>query len=180
MASFDFDLFVIGAGSAGVRCARIAASLGARVAIAENRYLGGTCVNVGCVPKKMFVYASEFAHEFEAAKGFGWSVQTQGFDWPAFIAAKDKEIERLNTVYANILENSGAEILNGSATLMGQNQVSVDGKVYSSDKVVIAVGGWPNKGDYPGAEYTITSNEIFSLSEQPKRVLVEGGGLHSR
>lgn len=176
MAAFDFDLLVIGAGSAGVRCARIASQLGAKVAVVENRYLGGTCVNVGCVPKKLFVYASAFAKNFEAAKGYGWDVQQNGIDWPLMRDKKTEEIQRLNRVYESILANSNVEIIEGSAKITGPNTVRILDKEVSSERIVIATGGWPRQPTYPGAEFALTSNEIFSLERLPKRVLVEGGG----
>ena len=128
MPAHDFDLFVIGAGSGGVRAARMAASFGARVAIAEDQFLGGTCVNVGCVPKKLFVYASEFAKDFRDSKGFGWDVSVNGFDWPSLRDAKTREIERLNGVYRTLLKNSGAELIWGRARVTGPHAVEVDGK----------------------------------------------------
>ncbi|PTU73786.1 glutathione-disulfide reductase [Pseudomonas mangrovi] len=172
----DFDLFVIGAGSGGVRAARFAADFGARVAVAESRYLGGTCVNVGCVPKKLLVYGAHFSEEFAHAGGFGWSVEGATFDWPTLIANKDREIHRLNGIYRNLLLNSGVELLEGHARLLGANQVEVDGKTYSAAHILVATGGWPFIPEFPGCEHAIDSNQVFHLTELPKRVLVVGGG----
>lgn len=174
--SYDYDLFVIGAGSGGVRASRISASLGARVAVAENLYLGGTCVNVGCVPKKIFVYGSEFSEHFEAAKGFGWSSGTHAFDWPTLRDNKSSEITRLNGVYQNILDGAGVERIQGFAKFVDAHTVDVEGVTYTAEKILIATGGWPRKPSFEGAEHVITSNEVFSLEQLPKRVLVQGGG----
>lgn len=176
MSDFQYDLVVIGAGSAGVRCSRVASQLGAKVAIIENRYLGGTCVNVGCIPKKLFVYASQFPEMLAAARGYGWQMQQQGFDWDVLRNAKSKEIERLNGVYRSILENAGVDLYEGTAEITGAHTVAVDGKALSTSKIVIATGGWPNENVYPGADLAITSNEVFDMAELPKRVIVEGGG----
>ncbi|WP_075187957.1 glutathione-disulfide reductase [Teredinibacter haidensis] len=174
--TFDYDLFVIGAGSGGVRASRIASQLGARVAIAEDLYLGGTCVNVGCVPKKLFVYASHFREDYEAAKGFGWSHGDISFDWNTLRDSKTQEIQRLNGVYDSILSNAGVEIIHGRATIAGKNAVTVGDKTYSAKNILIATGSWPRKPSYSGAEYTIDSNAFFYLEQLPKRVIVEGGG----
>lgn len=173
----DYDLFVIGAGSGGVRAARMAAGFGANVAIAEDLYLGGTCVNVGCVPKKLYVYASEYRHAFEDAQGFGWSAQKPEFDWRTLRENKTEEIARLNSIYDKMLGNAGAEVIHGRAKIVGPNEVEVGGKRYTAEKILIATGGWPRKDTRPGtAEYGVTSNEIFDLPEFPKRVLIAGGG----
>ncbi len=174
--SYDFDLFVIGAGSGGVRAARFAAGFGARVAVAESRYLGGTCVNVGCVPKKLLVYGAHFSEDFELANGFGWSGTEAQFDWPTLIANKNREIQRLNGIYRNLLVNSGVTLLEGHAKLLGPNQVEVDGQRYSAARILVATGGWPQLPDIPGKELAISSNEVFFLEQLPKRVLVVGGG----
>lgn len=174
--TYDFDLFVIGAGSGGVRAARFAAGYGARVAVAESRYLGGTCVNVGCVPKKLLVYGAHFAEDFEQAQGFGWSLGEAGFDWPTLIANKNREIERLNGVYRNLLVNSGVTLLEGHARLLDEHSVELDGQRYSAKHILIATGGWPFIPEFPGSEHAITSNEAFFLKQLPKRVLVVGGG----
>ncbi len=174
--AYDFDLFVIGAGSGGVRAARFAAGFGAKVAVAESRYLGGTCVNVGCVPKKLLVYGAHFADDFEQAAGFGWSLEDAQFDWGQLIANKNREIERLNGIYRNLLVNSGVTLLEGHARLTGAHEVEVDGQRYSAEHILIATGGWPQIPDIPGKELAISSNEAFFLKDLPKRVLVVGGG----
>ena len=174
---FDFDLFIIGAGSGGVRAGRIASSLGARVAVAEEYRVGGTCVIRGCVPKKLLVYASHFASEFEDAAGFGWQVGERHFSWPTLIANKDKEIDRLNGLYINTLKNAGVTIYNERATIKDKNTIVLaDGKEISAETILIATGGTPFKPDIPGVEHAITSNEAFHLKELPKRVLVLGAG----
>jgi glutathione reductase (NADPH) len=174
--TYDFDLFVIGAGSGGVRAARFAAGFGARVAVAESRYLGGTCVNVGCVPKKLLVYGAHFAEDFEQAQGFGWSLDQAQFDWPTLIANKNREIERLNGIYRNLLVNSGVTLLEGHARLLDGHSVELDGKRYSARHILIATGGWPHIPEIPGREHAIDSNQAFFLAQLPKRVLVVGGG----
>lgn len=174
--SYDYDLFVIGAGSGGVRASRIAASLGAKVAVAEDLYLGGTCVNVGCVPKKLFVYGSHFAEEFEAAKGFGWNVGDSTFDWPTLRDNKTKEIERLNGIYDRMLQNAGVEIIHGRGVVVDAHTVAVGDEQYTAERILVAVGGWPMVPDIPGSEHIISSNEAFYLEEFPKRVIVVGGG----
>ncbi|MBC9250644.1 glutathione-disulfide reductase [Pseudomonas alcaligenes] len=174
--AYDFDLFVIGAGSGGVRAARFAAGFGARVAVAESRYLGGTCVNVGCVPKKLLVYGAHFAEDFELAQDFGWSAAQSNFDWPTLIANKNREIQRLNGIYRNLLVNSGVTLLEGHARLLGPQQVEINGQRYSAERILIATGGWPQIPDIPGKELAISSNEAFFLEQLPKRVLVVGGG----
>ncbi|WP_249674998.1 glutathione-disulfide reductase [Pseudomonas abieticivorans] len=174
--NYDFDLFVIGAGSGGVRAARFAAGFGAKVAVAESRYLGGTCVNVGCVPKKLLVYGAHFAEDFEQAHGFGWTLGEAQFDWPTLIANKNREIERLNGIYRNLLVSSGVKLLEGHARFVDAHHVEVDGQRYSAERVLIATGGWPQIPDIPGREHAITSNEAFFLEQLPKRVLVVGGG----
>jgi len=175
-STFDYDLFVIGAGSGGVRASRIAAQLGARVAVAEDLYLGGTCVNVGCVPKKLFVYGSHFREEFESAKGFGWNFENLSFDWNTLRDNKSKEIKRLNGVYDSILSNAGVEIIRGRARIAGKNTISVGEKTYTAKNILIATGSWPRKPEYDGAEYTTDSNEFFYLDKLPRKVIVEGGG----
>ena len=172
----DYDFFVIGGGSGGVRAARIAGSHGAKVAVAEERYLGGTCVNVGCVPKKLLVYASHFGEDFEDAAGFGWTVGERRFDWAQLIANKNAEIERLNGVYARMLEGSGVDVFDGHAHLVDAHTVAVGEQTYSADTILVAVGGWPVKPAVPGAEHAITSNEAFFLDRLPERVVVVGGG----
>ncbi|MDH4569146.1 glutathione-disulfide reductase [Pseudomonas sp. BN414] len=174
--AYDFDLFVIGAGSGGVRAARFAAGFGARVAIAESRYLGGTCVNVGCVPKKLLVYGAHFAEDFEQAKGFGWRLDEADFDWQTLITNKNREIHRLNGIYRNLLVNSGVTLLEGHARLVDPHTVEVDGQRCTAKNILVATGGWPQIPDIPGRELAISSNEAFFLEKLPKRVLVVGGG----
>lgn len=173
---YDYDLFVIGAGSGGVRAARMAAGQGVRVAIAEERYLGGTCVNVGCVPKKLFVYAAEFSHAFRDAAGFGWTLPEATFHWPTLRDNKTREIERLNGIYANLLDNAGVTRLEGTATIAGPNRVRMGDREYSARHILLATGGWPFIPDFPGREHAISSNEVFYLDSFPRRVLVVGGG----
>ncbi len=174
--AYDFDLFVIGAGSGGVRAARFAAGFGAKVAVAESRYLGGTCVNVGCVPKKLMVYSSHFSEDFEHAKGFGWSLGKASFDWPTLIANKDHEINRLNGIYRKLLVDSGVTLHEGHAKIVGAQKVEINGQIYSAERILIATGGWPLIPDVPGREHAISSNEAFFLKELPKRIVVVGGG----
>ncbi|MGA0564931.1 glutathione-disulfide reductase [Ancylobacter sp. VNQ12] len=177
-ADYDVDLFVIGGGSGGVRAARIAANHGARVRIAEEYRLGGTCVIRGCVPKKLFVYAARFAHEFEEAAGFGWTVEGATFDWPTLIANKDKEIARLEGAYRANLERSNVEIVRQRATVEGPHDVRLaDGTRVTAHTILIATGGHPNLGlDIPGRELGITSNEAFHLERLPKSIVIQGGG----
>ena len=174
--AYDFDLYVIGAGSGGVRAARFAAGFGAKVAVAESRYLGGTCVNVGCVPKKLLVYGAHFAEDFEQASGFGWSLGEANFDWATLIANKDREINRLNGIYRNLLVNSGVSLHEGHARLVDAHQVEINGERFTARHILIATGGWPQIPEIPGREHAIGSNEAFFLKELPKRVLVVGGG----
>ena len=176
MSQFDFDLFVIGGGSGGVRAGRMAASFGKRVAVAEERYLGGTCVNVGCVPKKLFSYGAHFAEDFEDAAGFGWSVSNPRFDWHTLLANKNKEIERLNGIYRRLLDNAGATIFDAHAELVGPNEVTVEGTTYSAERILVATGGWPFVPEFEGSDLAITSNEAFHLTDFPNRVIVVGGG----
>lgn len=174
--SFDFDLFVIGAGSGGVRCSRFATSFGAKVAVAESRYLGGTCVNVGCVPKKLLTYGAHFSDDFAHAQGYGWTLGTPTFDWQTLIENKDREIARLNDIYRNLLVNSGVTLLEGHARIIDKHTVAVEGKQYRCQTILIATGGWPHIPQIPGHELAISSNEVFHLKQLPKRVLVVGGG----
>ena len=176
MAQYDFDLFTIGAGSGGVRASRISASYGAKVAIAEERYLGGTCVNVGCIPKKLLVYASHYGEDFADAAGFGWSVERPQFDWAKLIANKNKEIERLNGIYRKLLKDAGVEIIDGHAEVVDPHTVAVNGREITAEYILVAVGSWPLVPKIPGAEYAITSNEAFFLPSLPERVIVVGGG----
>lgn len=176
MSDFDFDLFVIGAGSGGVRAARMAAGFGARVAIAEDRYMGGTCVNVGCVPKKLYVYASEFGKAFKDSAGFGWDAGTPGFNWPTLRDNKKDEISRLNGIYDRLLDGAGAQVIEGRAAIVDAHTVAVGDTRYSAARILIATGGWPHVPDFPGNDLAITSNEIFDLETFPERLLVVGGG----
>ena len=177
MSKFDFDLFVIGAGSGGVRAARIAAGHGARVAICESSRVGGTCVIRGCVPKKLLSYAAHFAEEFEDAAGYGWEVGESRFSWSRLIENKDREIDRLNQVYLRLLENSGVKLFPVHGKLIDSHQVQVGEDIVSADKILIATGGRPWTPDIPGAEYSITSDEAFHLESLPERVIVVGGGF---
>lgn len=174
--AYDFDLYVIGAGSGGVRAARFAAGFGAKVAVAESRYLGGTCVNVGCVPKKLLVYGAHYAEDFEQASAYGWTAGEASFDWATLIANKDREINRLNGIYRNLLVNSGVVLHEGHARLTGPHEVEINGQRYTAEHIMIATGGWPVIPDIPGREHAISSNEAFFLKELPKRVIVVGGG----
>lgn len=179
MATFDYDLFVIGGGSGGVRSARLAAGMGKKVAIAEEYRYGGTCVIRGCVPKKLYVYASQFPEHFEDAAGFGWQVGEHSFDWKGLVAAKEKEITRLEGLYRKGLDNSGAEILETRAELAGPNTVRLlaSGKTVTAERILIAVGGRPaSYPDLPGYDLCISSNEAFDLPELPKSILISGGG----
>jgi glutathione reductase (NADPH) len=178
LPNYDFDLFVLGAGSGGVRAARLAAMSGARVAVAEEHRVGGTCVIRGCVPKKFMVYASEFSHNFKTAKGYGWTVGESSFDWTGFIAEKDKEIARLSGIYVRNLQNAGAELVHGKARLIDAHTVEIEGHgTTTADKILIATGArpWMPKG-LPGVEHAITSNEAFHLEQLPKRIVIAGGG----
>jgi glutathione reductase (NADPH) len=178
MSDYDFDLFVIGGGSGGVRAARIAAQHGARVALAEEYRLGGTCVIRGCVPKKLLVYASRFHGDFEDAAGFGWTVPHASFDWKTLIANKDKEIGRLESVYGTLLEKPGVKVFKSRATLLDAHTVQVaSGERVRAAYILICTGGTPSYGDdIPGIEHAISSNEAFHLSEFPRRIVIQGGG----
>jgi glutathione reductase (NADPH) len=176
MANYDYDLFVIGGGSGGVRASRVSARHGARVAVAEERYLGGTCVNVGCVPKKLLVYASRFAEEFEDAAGFGWSVGPRRFDWATLIANKNREIARLNQVYRKLLVDAGVEIMDARARLLDAHTVEAGGRRVTAAHILVATGGWPTLPPIPGAEHAISSNEAFFLERLPARIAIVGGG----
>lgn len=176
MTHYDYELFVIGAGSGGVRAARMAAGLGVRVAIAENRYLGGTCVNVGCVPKKLFVYASHFREDFNAAAGFGWSGNSPEFDWSHLMAKKNQEIGRLQGVYESLLSNSGVTVIEEQASLVDAHTVRLGEQTVSCERILVATGGWPSIPDIPGKEFVVSSNEMFALEQLPKRIIVVGGG----
>ena len=176
MTNFDFDLFVIGAGSGGVRAARMAAATGANVAVAESSRLGGTCVNLGCVPKKLMVYASAFSAAAADAAGFGWTVPRAQFDWATLIANKDREIERLNGIYRNLLEGAGVRIVEGRAAFRDRHTIEIGDDLFTADKILVATGGRPFKAPIPGAECGITSDQVFHLERQPDKVLITGGG----
>ena len=175
MAEYDYDLFVVGAGSGGVRAARVASELGARVGIAEMARMGGTCVNVGCIPKKLFVYGSHFSYDLEDARGYGWSTQSS-FDWATLRANKDREIARLNDIYESLLEKAGVELLKGRARLVAPHTVEVDGTLRSAERILIATGGRAIVPDIPGREHALTSDAVFSLEELPERMMVVGAG----
>ena len=176
LPKYDYDLFVIGAGSGGVRAARMSAGFGARVAVAEERYLGGTCVNVGCVPKKLFVYGSHFAEDFEDAAGYGWRRNGATFDWTVLRDNKSREIERLNGVYRSLLEDAGVDVFDARATLQDAHAVGVGGATVTASNILIASGSWPVAPTFPGAEHVVSSNELFHLPEFPRRVAILGGG----
>ena len=176
MAEFDFDLIVIGAGSGGVRASRRAAATGASVAIVEESRVGGTCVMRGCVPKKLLVYASHYAHEFSDAKGFGWSVEKPSFDWPTLMAAKTAELNRLEDIYQRMLRESSVTLLDGRGVVTDVHAVEVAGKTYTAEKILIATGSWPHLPPVPGIEHAITSNEALDLADLPKRIVIVGGG----
>ena len=177
MSEFDFDLFVIGAGSGGVRAARIAAGHGARVAICEESRVGGTCVIRGCVPKKLLVYAAHFAEDFEDARGFGWDAGSPRFSWAELIRAKDTEIDRLNRVYLGLLSDSGAELFSQRGEFIDAHRVRVGDRESSAKFILIATGGRPWMPEIPGIEHAISSNEAFDLEKLPARVAIVGGGF---
>ncbi len=174
--SYDFDLFVIGGGSGGVRCARVAAGHGARVAVAESTHWGGTCVNVGCVPKKLMVMAADYGIAVQDSQGFGWNTQRGTHDWAAFIAAKDAEIARLNGTYAKLLTGAGCTIFDARTTFIDAHTLDVGGKRVTAERIVIAVGGHPLRPDMPGCELGIVSDDAFHLKSLPRRIMLVGGG----
>lgn len=176
MASYDFDLFVIGGGSGGVRAARMAASLGARVGIAESDRYGGTCVIRGCIPKKLLVYASHFHEGFDDAIGYGWTVDGARFDWPALIANKDREIARLEQIYEDVLDRAGVARHKSRAVLLDPHTVALDGRRVTAETILIATGGRPEKPAIPGADLGITSDEAFHLERLPEHIVILGGG----
>jgi len=177
VSDFDYDLFVIGAGSGGVRAARTAAATGARVAVAEDRYLGGTCVNVGCVPKKLYSYAAHFHEAFEDAGGFGWELAgAPRFEWSRLRDNKSGEIKRLNAIYGRLLDTAGVRLINGRARVEDAHHVTVNDERISAEKILVAVGGWPWVPDFPGNEHVVDSNRVFDLERFPERFLVLGGG----
>ncbi len=176
MVQYDYDLFTIGAGSGGVRASRMSASFGAKVAIAEERYVGGTCVNVGCIPKKLLVYASHYREDFNDAAGYGWTVGDRRVDWAKLIANKNKEISRLNGVYRTILSGAGVKLIESHAEVIDPHTVRVDGMKITAKYILVAVGSWPMVPEFPGSEHAITSNEAFYLPSLPEKVIVVGGG----
>lgn len=179
MADFDVDLFVIGGGSGGVRAARMAAQRGVRVMLAEQggtAGLGGTCVNVGCIPKKLYSYAAHYAEAFEESHGFGWEGQAPSFNWGTLKANRAKEISRLNGIYANLLTGAGVEVIDARAQVAGPHQVAVDGRAVSARNILVATGGTPFVPDIPGKEHVLVSDAIFDLDPFPKRLVVVGGG----
>ena len=174
---YDYDLIVIGAGSGGVRAARISASYGAKVAVIEESRPGGTCVIRGCVPKKLLVYGASFASEFEDAAGFGWELSGATHDWSKLIAAKDKEIDRLEGIYRKLLANAGADLIEGRGVVTGPHEVTVGGTTHTAERILIAVGGWPFLPDIDGlAEHAITSNEVLDLKTRPNSIVIQGAG----
>jgi len=176
MSKFDYDLITIGAGSGGVRASRLSGKCGARVAVIEESRYGGTCVMRGCVPKKLLVIGSHFAHHLEDAAGFGWSIQGATHDWGAMIAAKNKELDRLEGIYRRLLRDSNVTTIDGHGVLADPHTVEVNGKRITGGKILVAVGGWPMIPDFPGKEHVITSNEALDLPQLPKRVVIIGGG----
>ena len=175
MAEYDYDLFVVGAGSGGVRAARVASELGARVAVAEMSRPGGTCVNVGCVPKKLFVYGSHFAYDLRDAEGYGWRGEPS-FDWKTLKTNKDREIARLNGIYEGVLERAGVDFIKGRAELLDPHTVAFDGTARSAARILIATGGRPIRPEIPGSELALTSNAVFEMDALPARAMIVGAG----
>lgn len=175
---YDYDLFVIGAGSGGVRASRMASATGAKVAIAESRFLGGTCVNIGCVPKKLFYYGAHFAHDFSDAAGYGWKIDSDkpGFSWPTLRDNKTKEVERLNGIYKNLLDNANVELIEGTAVLLDAHTVEVEGNQYTAENILVATGCGPSNPEVVGAELIISSDDVFYLPELPSAIVIVGGG----
>ncbi len=176
MSEYQYDLFTIGAGSGGVRASRLAAGLGAKVAVAEKSDLGGTCVNLGCVPKKIFSYASRFSDDFEDAVGFGWDAQRPDFQWRRLVEHKNAEISRLNGIYGTMMEKAGVTILNGHARLLDPHTVEVNGQTYTAKTILVATGGRPRVPPIPGGELGLTSDAMFHLDALPKHLAIAGGG----
>ncbi|WP_166263636.1 glutathione-disulfide reductase [Marinobacter caseinilyticus] len=176
--NFDYDLIVIGAGSGGVRLSRMSAQRGARVAVVESRYLGGTCVNVGCVPKKLFVYGSHAGEDIQDAAGYGWTVPNEqvSFDWPTLVANKNAEIERLNGIYQRMLENAGVTIIQGTASFKDAHTIAIGDRIVTAKHITIATGSWPVTPEIPGKECILSSNEMFYLPQLPRQAVVWGGG----
>lgn len=177
MSNFDFDLFVIGAGSGGVRASRVAASYGARVAVAEEHRVGGTCVIRGCVPKKLLVYGAHFAEDLKDARQFGWEVPDCRFDWDVLRDNVLGEVDRLEGLYGQTLDNHKVTLLKSRATIIGPQKVRLaDGTEYTAERILVATGGWPHVPEFPGSDLAITSNEVFHLETLPKRIVIAGGG----
>lgn len=176
MATYDYDLFTIGAGSGGVRASRLSASYGARVALAEKRHIGGTCVNVGCVPKKLFVYAAHFSEAFSDAVGFGWNATVPELDWSRLVENKNREIARLNQVYRNLVHNAGVVLIEGEARIVDPHTVEIDGRRITARYLLIAVGGTAARPAIQGIDHALTSDDMFFLPELPKRAVILGGG----
>lgn len=177
MGDYQYDLIVIGGGSGGVRAARLAAAAGKKVAVIEESAWGGTCVNVGCVPKKLMKYAADFSRAFDDAAEYGWRVDAGGFNWQHFIQIKNAEIERLNGLYAGALERVGAKVVEGRAKIIGPHRVQVASDEFTAEKILIATGGQPFVPDIPGAAHALSSDQIFFLENQPKRMIIVGGGF---
>ena len=176
MTRFDYDLFTIGAGSGGIRASRIAGHLGAKVGVAENSRIGGTCVIRGCVPKKLLTYAAHYAEDLEDARSYGWTIENASFSWPALIANKNREIARLSGVYADGFVKTGIAVIEGTAKVLDAHTVAIGERRVTAQNILIATGGWPTKPAIPGIEHAITSNEAFELPVLPKRILLVGGG----
>jgi glutathione reductase (NADPH) len=176
MPTYDFDLITIGAGSGGVRASRLAGGLGKRVAVCEAGRLGGTCVNRGCIPKKLYAYASHFSEDFEDAQAYGWSIGETAFDWPTLVGAKEKELTRLNRVYESILANSHVTIVRGHGVVVDPHTVRVDEKTHTAETILIATGGHPVVPEIPGCRHAVTSDQAFDLERLPRRIVIVGGG----
>lgn len=176
MSEYDFDLITIGAGSGGVRASRLSASYGGRVAVIEQSRVGGTCVMRGCVPKKLLVYGAHYAEHIEDAAGFGWTIEGATHDWSSLVAAKDKELDRLERVYHRMLHDTGVTLLEGHGVIADPHTVEVGGQSYTAEKILVAVGGWPFIPDIPGRDHVITSNEALDLKALPDRIMIVGGG----
>jgi len=176
LPQFDYDLFTIGAGSGGVRASRFSAGYGARVAVAEESDFGGTCVNVGCIPKKLFSYAAHYAEDFHDAAGYGWTLPPASFDWSVLLANKDREIARLNGIYERLLDKAGVKVLKARATVVDPHTVECDGRRITAKHILVATGSWPTLPQIPGIDLAITSNEAFHLAALPASVVVVGGG----
>ena len=176
MSEPAFDLFVIGAGSGGVRAARMAAERGARVAVAEDAAFGGTCVNLGCIPKKLYSFAAHYAESFDEAHGYGWAAERPAFDWPKLKANRASEVSRLNAIYGQLMRGAGAAVIEGRARITGTHEVEVNGVRHAAERILVATGGWPVPPEVPGGDLAISSNEIFDLAQFPRRLVVVGGG----